>query len=61
MNTEDTKELEEKAIKINEIYKSSLSKINELGEKVLSVLKDIKKKREQKKIQDLSEKLKNNN
>lgn len=51
------KELEEKAIKINEIYKSSLLKINELGNKAISLLKDIQKKREQKKVQDLTKEL----
>lgn len=55
MNSSD---LEEKTKKIDEIYKNSLTKINQMGVKAVSLLKDIRKKREQKKIQDLSNKLK---
>lgn len=51
------KKLEEKAIKINEIYQSSLQEINNLGGKAISLLKDLYKKREQKKIQDLTKEL----
>ncbi len=49
---------EEKAQKIKEIYQNSLSEIKRLREKALFLLKGIKTKREEKKIQDLSIKLK---
>jgi len=51
------KELEERAIKINGIYQNSLQDINKLGNKAISLLKDLYKKREQKKIQDLKKEL----
>lgn len=51
------KELEERAIKINGIYQNSLQEINKLGNKAISLLKDLYKKREQKKIQDLTKEL----
>ncbi|GEM_PF-6294290 len=51
------KELEEKASKIKEIYRNSVDEINNLGNRALSILRDIRKKREQKKIQNLTKEL----
>lgn len=50
-------ELKERAIKINGVYQNSLQEINKLGNKAISLLKDLYNKREQKKIQDLKKEL----
>ncbi len=51
-------DLQERAEKVNEVYLNAKSKIKETGEKALSLLKGLKIKREQKRIQDLTNKLK---
>jgi 3-phosphoglycerate kinase len=58
MDTSNT--TEEEVEKIDGIYKKSLMRIDELSEKALALVKNIRLKREQKKIEDLRQELKNN-
>ena len=59
MDPEDknTTELEEKAKAINSIFKESLTSINKLEERAISIFKNIRSKREKKKIEDLRNEL----
>jgi hypothetical protein len=60
LNESGKVKLEEKVKRIKEICNISSTKIDQLGEGALSILRNIQKKREQKKIKDLNKILKGN-
>ncbi len=49
---------QEKTKKIEEIYQNAIRKMNEHGQKALSLINSLIKKREGKKVEELSKKLK---
>ena len=54
----DQKDLQAKAEKIDAVFESGMAKIDEIGEKIIALLKSTLKQAEEKKIEKLSKKLK---